>query len=206
MVYGQLSRVSRLEEKPSSISTFLQGGMDNGGTGIVRFGATVKVLLLPNTGGRAVIKILAFALIGISSVASAADVVSIPRITPYADGVGTDEVRTKCDWNSKLSEEIAHYAETPVSITDKDVSQLGGKVLVMKIVHVHAIGGGGLTGPKWAIVQGELRDNGKLIGSFEANQHSSAGLTMCGSLDHLAKELGDDIADWLKDPTMNAKP
>lgn len=29
---------------------------------------------------------------------------------------------------------------------------------------------------------------------------------MCGSLDHLAKELGDDMADWLKDPIMNAKP
>lgn len=138
--------------------------------------------------------------------ASAADAVSIPRVTPYADGVGTDEVRTKCDWNSKLSEEIAHYAETPVSITDMDVSQLSGKVLVMRIVNVHAIGGGGFTGPKWAAVHGELRDNGKLMGSFDAHQNSSVGLTTCGALDHLAKELGDDIADWLKDPTLNAKP
>ncbi len=151
-------------------------------------------------------KLLVPMLIGISSMASAADVVSIPRVTPYADGVGTDDVRQKCDWNSKLSEEIAHYAETPVSITDKDVSQLSGKVLIMKIVNVHAIGGGGWTGPKWAAVHGELRDNGKLVGSFDAHQHSSVGLTMCGALDHLAKELGDDIADWLKDPVMDAKP
>lgn len=150
-------------------------------------------------------KMLLLVLLGLSSTASAADVVSIPRVTPYADGIGTNDVRTKCDWNSKLGEYIAHSAEMSVSITDADVSQLNGKVLTMKITAIHAIGGGGWTGPKWAQVQGELRDGGKLVGSFTALQHSSVGLTACGSLNHLAKELGEDIADWLKEPTLNAK-
>lgn len=150
-------------------------------------------------------KVLVFALLGISTMASANDAVSIPRVTPYADGIGTVDVRTKCDWNSKISGYIAHYAETPVSVTDADVSQMGGKVLTLKITAVHAIGGGGWTGPKWAEVRGQLHDGGKLVGSFTALQHSSVGLTACRSLNHLAKELGDDIADWLKEPTLNAR-
>jgi hypothetical protein len=152
-----------------------------------------------------VIKVLAFALIAISSVASAADVVSIPRVTPYADGVGTDDVRNKCDWNSKLGDDIAHHAEGAASVTDTEVSQLSGKVLTMKITQVHAIGGGGWTGPKWAEVQGELHDGGKLVGSFVAHQHTMVGMTACGSLDRLGRELGEGIADWLKEPTLNAK-
>ncbi|RDS81787.1 hypothetical protein [Dyella psychrodurans] len=151
------------------------------------------------------IKMLAFALIGISSIASATDAVSIPRVTPYADGVGTDDVRQKCDWNSKLSENIAHSAEMGVSVTDKDVSQISGKVLTMRITSVHAIGGGGWTGPKWAAVHGELHDGGKLVGSFEAHQHTTVGMTACGALNRLGKELGEDIADWLKSPTLDAK-
>jgi hypothetical protein len=118
-------------------------------------------------------KVLAFALFGMASLASATDVVSVPRVTPYDGGVGTDDVRQKCHWNAQLSEHIAHYAETGVTVTDADVSKLGGKVLTMKITQVHAIGGGGLTGPKWAAVHGELRDGGKLVGSFEAHQHTS---------------------------------
>ncbi|WP_445147034.1 hypothetical protein [Dyella sp. Tek66A03] len=151
------------------------------------------------------IKMLAFVLIGISSIASATDVVSIPRVTPYEGGVGTDDVRQKCDWNAKLSENIAHFAEGGATVTDTDVSRLSGKVLTMRITQVHAIGGGGLTGPKWAAVHGELHDGSKLVGSFDAHQHTSVGLTTCGSLNHLGKELGEDIADWLKTPTLDAK-
>lgn len=150
------------------------------------------------------IKVLAFTLIGISSMASATDAVSIPRVTPYADGIGTVDVRTKCDWNSKLSENVAHNGETAVSITDADVSHISGKVLTMKITAVHAIGGGLWTGPKWAEVQGELHDGGRLVGSFRAMQHTSGGLTACSSLNRLGKELGENIADWLKEPTLNA--
>ncbi|HTC27626.1 hypothetical protein [Dyella sp.] len=150
-------------------------------------------------------KMWVFALVGISSIASATDVVSIPRVTPYADGVGTDDVRTKCDWNSKLSENIARSAQVGVSVTDMDASHISGKVLTMKITQVHAIAGGNVTGYKWAEVHGELHDGGKLVGSFVAHQHTMAAWTACGSLDRLGKELGEDIADWLKDPTLDAK-
>jgi hypothetical protein len=151
-----------------------------------------------------VIKVLAFALLGISSMASAADTVSIPRVTPYADGVGSDDVRQQCDWNTRLSEKIAHYAEGGASVTDTDVSRIGGKVLTLKITKVHAVGGHGFAGPSWAEIHGELHDGGKLVGSFTAHQHTMVGMTACGALDHLAKELGDDIADWLKEPTLDA--
>lgn len=151
------------------------------------------------------IKLLAFALIGMSSMASATDMVSIPRVTPYADGIGTDDVRQKCDWNAKLSENIAHAAENGVSVTDMSLSQTGGKVLALKITGVHAVGGHGFAGPSWAEVHGELHDGGKLVGSFVAHQHTMAGITACGALDRLGKELGEDIADWLKEPTLDAK-
>lgn len=86
-----------------------------------------------------------------------------------------------------------------------DASQVSGKVLIMKITLVHAIGGGDITGYKFAEIHGELHDGGKLIGSFVAHQHTMVGWTACGSLDRLAKELGEDIADWLKDPALDAK-
>lgn len=151
-----------------------------------------------------VIKMLAFALLGISSAASATDMVSIPRVTPYADGIGTDDVRQKCDWNTKLSERIAHSAESGVSVTDMNQPQLSGRVLTLKITGVHAVGGHGFAGPSWAEVHGELRDGDKLVGSFVAHQHTMAGMTACGALDRLGKEIGEDIADWLKEPTLNA--
>lgn len=152
-----------------------------------------------------VIKMLLFALLGISSAAAATEPVSIARITPYVDGVGNEAVRKECDWNTKLSSNIARSAESGVTVTDVDLSQVSGKVLTMRITHVHAIGGGGWTGPKWAAVEGELHEGGKLVGSFEAHPHTSSGMTACSALDHLGKELGEDIAEWLKAPTLNAK-
>jgi hypothetical protein len=149
---------------------------------------------------------LGFVLLGLSSLASATDAVSIPRVTPYADGVGNDDVRQKCDWNAKLSENIAQSAEGGVSVTDQDLSQISGKVLTMKVIGVHAIGGGGFTGPKWAKVQGELHDGDKLVGSFVAERRSlGGGLTACRLLTSLGQELGEDIAEWLKNPTLDAK-
>ena len=151
------------------------------------------------------IKMLAFALLGISSLASAGEAVSIPRVTPYAGGVGTDDVRNKCDWNAKLSENIARYAKGGVSITAVDSPQASGKVLTMKITQVHAIGGGSMSGSKWAQVHGEPHDGGTLVGSFVAERHTiSGGWTACGVLHSLGKELGEDIAGWLKNPTLDA--
>jgi len=125
--------------------------------------------------GMLVIKMLAFVLLGLSSIASATDGVSIPRVTPYADGVGNDAVRQKCDWNEKLSENVAQSAEGGVSVTGQDLSQISGKILTMKVTDVHAIGGGGFTGPKWAQVRGELHDGDKLVGSFVAERRSLGG-------------------------------
>lgn len=151
------------------------------------------------------IRMLVFALLGISSAAAATEPVSVPRVTPYADGVGNEAVRKECDWNTKLSANIAQSAGSGVTVTDLDVSQLSGRVLTMKITLVHSIGGGGFTGPKWAAVHGELRDGDKLVGSFDAHQQTSVSFTACGALNRVGRALGDDIADWLKAPTLDAR-
>lgn len=152
------------------------------------------------------IKVLGVLWLGLSSVAAATDVVSIPRVTPYAEGAANDAVRNECHWNAKLSENIAHAAKGGVLVVDKDVSQAGGKVLSMKIIEVHAIGGGSMTGQKWAKVRGELREGDTVLGSFVAERRSIFGAwTACGVLDRIGGELGEDIAEWLANPTMDAK-
>lgn len=150
--------------------------------------------------------LLAMAWLGVSSAAFATDTISVARVTPYEDGAANAEIRQECKWNAKLGDNIAHYAKGQLTVTDKDLAQVNGRILLLKISQVHAIGGGGFSGPKWARVKGELREGDKLLGSFEVHRTTSfGGFSACGVLDKLGKEIGEDIAEWLEHPTMDAQ-
>jgi hypothetical protein len=58
-------------------------------------------------------------------------------------------------------------------------------------------------------VEGELVENGEVIGSFTASRYSSGGAFggfkgTCAILGRCIQSIGKDIAAWLKNPTMNA--
>jgi hypothetical protein len=82
-------------------------------------------------------------------------------------------------------------------------------VLILEIVSAVGGGGGAWSGPKSVTVKGELREDGKVIGSFTASRFSGGGAWggfkgTCSIFGRCIKVLGEDIAAWLKKPTMNA--
>lgn len=148
---------------------------------------------------------LVIAMLILPSLSTAQEVVSIPKVIPYAPGVGSDDLRADCTWNSELSDYVVKFAKSGVVIFDGAEPSLG-KVLSMSITGVHAIGGGGYTGPKWATVHGELKEGGTIIGSFDIRRTTgSGGFTACSTLDRIGKAIGKDIALWLKSPSSKEK-
>ncbi len=86
-----------------------------------------------------------------------------------------------------------------------DVRLHPGRRLVLRVDNVHALGGGGITGPKWMDMAGELWDGKTLVGSFESHTSSGRGLTTCRSVESLSESSADMIAKWLRSPSLGAK-
>ena len=146
------------------------------------------------------------ALLMFSCMATAQDSVTIAKILPYAEGVGSAAVRTECDWNTQFSTFLAEFAKSGVTVSSTDIEQAQGKVLFMTVTHVHTAGGGAYSGPKWATIRGELRDGANVIGSFYANRTTSTGsLSACSALNRVGKAIAKDISIWLKAPSIDAK-
>ena len=80
-----------------------------------------------------------------------------------------------------------------------------GHALDIRITQVLAPGGGKWCGPKVVTTQGTLYDNGQVLGTFTATRHTSKGRHTCGMLHNDAEEIAEDIGDWLRKPTMDAK-
>ncbi|MEP7099045.1 MAG: hypothetical protein ABI781_00955 [Burkholderiales bacterium] len=80
-----------------------------------------------------------------------------------------------------------------------------GRRLLLRVMNVHALGGGGWSGPKWMDLAGELYDGKTLVGSFESHTTSGRGLTTCKSVESLSESSADLIADWLRNPSLGAR-
>lgn len=151
--------------------------------------------------------LLAAALSFWSVLSLADDAVTIQKTIPYADGAGTDALKTECDWNTELSSHIVDRAKGAVVASEQSLDQVAGKTLTMSIARIHVAGGGNYSGPKWAALQGELREGGQVIGSFLTARHSSGpfNFTACSVADRIGKALAKDVVLWLKNPSMNTR-
>ncbi|MDH3336277.1 MAG: hypothetical protein OER22_03245 [Gammaproteobacteria bacterium] len=135
---------------------------------------------------------------------------TIASSIPFAEGSGVrDNVKEECGFETRLPEYIRKKAKRGVNVvlTDEPLGKVNGKVLFLEITNVFALGGGGYSGSKSAIVSGELKENGELIGSVTARRRTlfSMRVGTCSMLKRVAEKLGEDIADWLREPTMDAK-
>jgi len=141
-----------------------------------------------------------------------AGAVTVNHVAPYAENSGVfDTVKNECQLETKLPEFIQSFAKNApkVLITTDPLEKVQGKVLVLKIVSVTGLSGGGWTGPKSVTVKGELQEDGKVIGSFTAARYSTGGAFAgfkgtCSIFGRCIKVIGEDIAKWLKKPSMNA--
>jgi hypothetical protein len=148
---------------------------------------------------------LAFLLVPLAQ----ADTVTISQSTPFAENSGASEnVKKECGMESRLPKYLKDYAKkhTDVVFTTEPLESAEGKVLYLEFEHVFAPGGGGYSGVKSVSVVGELRENGEVIASLTADRAALFGMTpgTCSMLKRAVKKLGQDIGNWLKEPTMDA--
>lgn len=141
-----------------------------------------------------------------------AAVVTVSTVIPFTESSGViGTVKNECQIQTRLPEFIQSSAkdDPQVVLTADPIEQAKGRVLILEIVSVVGGGGGAWSGPKSVTVKGELREDGKVIGSFTAARYSGGGAWAgfkgtCSIFGRCVKVLGVDIAGWLKKPTMNA--
>lgn len=134
-----------------------------------------------------------------------------PEILLGAPDAINETVRVDCQWQTSMVSRLATaYNESEPAPRAKlesrsvDIEKHPGRRLVLRVDEVHALGGGGYTGPKWMYMSGELFDGNALVASFKSRTNSGRGLTTCRSLDSLSDSTADLIVNWLNSPSMNA--
>lgn len=140
---------------------------------------------------------------GPARILQATDTVAVT--TGYGDGVGTQPLRAECTWLDTLPDHIARFSKAKVVRADP-AGPRADLELAITVAGVHASGGGAWGGVKYARLQGELRDRGFLVGSFEAQrQTKGGGFTACAAIEALGEVMGKEIAAWLQRPVLNAR-
>jgi hypothetical protein len=122
---------------------------------------------------------------------------------PFAIGVGADEFRKECGFGKTLSDSIIKNSGGKITTVR---SSEADQVLEIVVIHIHAIGGGGFSGHKWARIQGRLKRGDNLIGSFEMQRTTGSGMrfSACSAMEPVAIVLGEDVAKWSRNPTIEA--
>jgi hypothetical protein len=127
-----------------------------------------------------------------------------------ADAIN-DTVRVDCRFPTAmvamLVKSFNEYDPTPRAKLESraiDIEQYVGRRLVLRVNNVHALGGGGWTGPKWMDMSGELWDGRIKVGSFESHVTGGMGFTTCRSVDSLSGSTADAIVEWLRSPSLDA--
>ena len=142
--------------------------------------------------------------------AAIAETLTISSVLPFAEGSGASPaVMNECQLETKLPGFIKSYGKKNVTVTTDPLEEAEGKVLFIEFTHILGTGGGGWSGPKTVSVRGELRDGEEVTGSFTATRYSTGGAFggfkgTCSILGRCVKTLGRDIANWIKNPTMDA--
>ncbi len=149
---------------------------------------------------------LAMILILVSASASASDGVSLVSPAAYKPGIiVSDAVKAECDLPTKVPLYIMEAADDDVlNLVDGEPSTKGR---VLRVV-IDDVVTSGFAGPKALTISGELRENGKVIGTIRARRTTMGGpfgafQGVCGMLRRCAKTLGKDLVEWLEAPAMD---
>jgi hypothetical protein len=133
--------------------------------------------------------------------------ISTSPIVPYAKDVrGSQRLITKCRPGKALRQELS---ELVPNVVPEEKASGGGMQLSMEITEVEGSAGGIWTGSKEVAASGTLRRGGQVVGTFEAKHASLGGILKSGGtcpIVHRAAELiAEDVAEWLKAPSMGAR-
>ena len=126
--------------------------------------------------------------------------VAIMPATYAEDSDAPPAVKSKCKFEQKIAKEVvANTAGSSVS-----THGASGKVLTMTVVAMRGVE------PDWqgertVIVRGEFSEDGVESGTFRIRRSFQGGVFsgmvgVCNGLDDIAEIMGEDIAQWLRDP------
>jgi hypothetical protein len=150
--------------------------------------------------------VLALILIFVASSVTASDEVSLVSPAEYkADIMISDAVKAECELPTKVPLYIMEADDDDVLKLVEGKASTQGRVLRVEIEDVLVSGFGG---PKALTISGELRENGKVIGTIRARRTTGGGpfgafQGVCSMLRRCAKTLGKDLVQWLEAPKMN---
>jgi len=139
-----------------------------------------------------------------------AETLTISQSISFAEDSGaSDDIKNECKFETRLPEYLKKEAKRTfdVVLSKESLEDAEGKTLSLIIANMYGLGGGAFSGSKSAIVTGELKENGEVIASMSLRRHSIMGMApgTCSILKRIAKKMGEDIAEWLEEPTMDAK-
>jgi hypothetical protein len=125
------------------------------------------------------------------------------RVMPatYAEhSNASEEARAKCKFDSELTDEVAEVASE---------AKVGKGILSLKITRMRG------AEPAWegeisVIVEGELEQDGTMIGNFRLQRRALGGVGggmagVCNGLEDIAEEMAHDIATWLEHPKEDSE-
>lgn len=141
------------------------------------------------------------------SAGMAAEKLHVPTPTYSKNFTGNQKMKQECN----ADDHLARYLKDAAGDFDIVTSDAGGaKKLTLTILSLEGVGGGPATGRKSMTVEGKLVHQGKTLGSFLAMRASGGGgfvgyKSTCSIIERCARTLGKDVAEWLQQPSMNAK-
>jgi hypothetical protein len=134
------------------------------------------------------------------------DGIKIPTaMTAMRADVVDAEFSATCPWQQILPRYLAENSEGAAYRVSEDIESAKGRKLSLKVANVRVAGGGWVSGAKWLKVVGSLSDDKGEIGNFVALRHSLKSYTRCGTFEQVSKEMSEDILNWIRHPSMNAK-
>ena len=144
---------------------------------------------------------------------TSASELSLPRPVPFAeDSDIAGNIRRECNLGDKLAEFIAQFADAKGVATRfvaSDAAPSEGRFLAVEIRDALSVGNAFTGHRKSTSVRGRLYEDGQVVGSFRGRRDSMGGMFAgykgsCSVLGRTVKALGQDIAEWLAAPSMDA--
>jgi hypothetical protein len=133
---------------------------------------------------------------------AAADGVRIANKIPFAQPDTVREaIRKECDLENQMAQFLNEFGKGKIQLSDDIKGK--GRVFDAKIAGVWAAGGP--WGAASILVEGELREDGKVIGTVASRRNTTRGGGACSKLMVSGRKVAEDIAEWMQAPTMNAR-
>lgn len=144
------------------------------------------------------------AVLALATLAVNAEGVKIGKTIPFAQpDTVRDAIRKECDLENLMAQSLQEFGKGKVELSGENLKKAKGRVFDAKITGVWAAGGP--FGAASILVEGELRDNGKVIGTVADRRNTARGGGACSKLSVSGRKIAEDIAAWLEAPEMGTR-